>query len=185
MKFYDNWAKGYDKAVKEGAKVNIKAGEFLVSLLDKFNLRKNIEILDLGAGTGILDEILVKHGYKRITLVDHSKGMLNKAKKKALLKGCKFVEADIRKLGLKKKYDVITSLFSFETSYFGEEDMPILFKILNKHLKKNGLFLTLGHFRFGEYTKHFKTLESGEYRLAEVKDKGTFWTDYFLGRKGS
>ena len=181
-RFYDRWADKYDLDVNQG-KTNIKEAEFIVSLLDKYNKNKNIEILDLGAGTGILSEILVKHGYKNITLVDFSQEMLNKAKKKNLLKGCKFIKADVRKMNLRKKFDAACSLFSFgSTSYFKKEEIPVIFNVLKKHLKKNALFFTVGHLKHEEYEKQFKILKSGEHSFPGIS-KYKFYVDYFIGRK--
>ena len=62
------------------------------------NLTKNFsdpKILDLGAGTGILTELLYKqHPNSNITLVDLSTEMLNIAKNKFNDKNFKYIEAD-------------------------------------------------------------------------------------------
>ena len=182
-KFYDKWSDKYDIHVNQG-KVNLKEGEFITSLFDKYNKDKKIEILDLGAGTGILSEILAKHGYKNITLIDFSKKMLDKAKKKKLLKNCKFIKADVRKLNLHKKFGAACSLFSFgSSSYFKKEESPVIFNVLKKHLKKNAIFFTVGHFKHKEYGKHFKTLESGEHSFPGLTKNLFFYMDYFIGIK--
>jgi SAM-dependent methyltransferase len=182
-KFYDKWSSKYDSYVK-GGKINLEEGESIVSLFDKYNKNKNIEILDLGAGTGILSEILVGHGYKNITLVDFSQKMLNKAKKNKLLKNCRFIKADLRKINLHKKFDVACSLFSFgSTSYFSREEIPIIFNVLKKHLKNNAFFFIVGHSKHEEYTKQFKTLESGEHSHSGIVKGKPFYINYFIGRK--
>ena len=43
---------------------------------------KNMKILDAGAGTGMIGEMLVKQGYTNIDALDISQNMLNEAKKK-------------------------------------------------------------------------------------------------------
>lgn len=183
QKFYDKWSNKYDVYIN-GDKINFKEGEFIVSLFDKYNKNKKIEILDLGAGTGILSEILAKHGYKNITLVDFSQKMLEKAKKKKLLKSCKFFKADIRKLNLNKKFDAVGSLFSFgSSSYFKKEEIPVIFNVLRKHLKKNAIFFTVGHSKYKEYEKQFKTLESGEHSFPGIVKSKPFYIDHFIGRK--
>ena len=182
-RFYDKWSDKYDSYIKSGG-VNLKEAEFIVSLLDKYNKNKKIEILDLGAGTGILSEALAKQGYKNITLVDFSQEMLNKAKNKKLLKNCKFIKADVRKLNLNKKFDVACSLFSFgSSSYFKKEEIPAIFNILNKHLKKNAIFFTVGHLSHKEYGNQFKTLESGEHSFPGLMKNKPFYIEYFIGRK--
>jgi SAM-dependent methyltransferase len=180
-KFYDKWAESYDIDIKKG-KTNLKEAEFIADLFEKYNPDRNAEILDLGAGTGILSEVLAKHGYKNITLVDFSQKMLNQAKKKKLLKNCKFIKADVRKMNLHKKFDAACSLFSFgSSSYFKKEEIPVIFNVLKNHLKKNAIFFTLGHLKHEEYEKQFKTLKSGEHSFPG-RSKYRFYIDYFMGK---
>ena len=47
---------------------------------------KNMKILDAGAGTGMIGEMLVKQGYTNIDALDISQNMLNEAKKKNVYK---------------------------------------------------------------------------------------------------
>ena len=51
-----------------------------------FGADKNMRILDAGAGTGIIGEMLVKQGYTNIDALDISQNMLNEAKKKNVYK---------------------------------------------------------------------------------------------------
>lgn len=179
--FYDRWAKTYDDSVIRTLHGN--AAEFLVSLLAKYKVRKNIDILDLCSGTGILDEALVRKGYNNITLIDYSEEMLNEARKKVVLTNCNFVKQDVTNLNLKKRYDMITGMFGFGSS--SKEDVKILFRILDKYLKKKGLFLMLGHFKSEELdlSKKLKKIEAGEYELSSTKHEKRFLADYFLGIK--
>ena len=139
------------------------------------------EFLDLGAGTGLITEMFVNEGFGPATLVDYSQGMLNKAKKRKSLKGCKFVKADIRKLNLGKKFDFVLSFFSFgSSSYFDKDELEGLLKIVKNHLKEGGLFVVLGHTAVSEFKTAFKPLETGIHTLDKEKK---FYTDYFIGRK--
>lgn len=179
-KFYDKFSEIYDYELKNsGKRQNIIATEFLIKKLKK-HIKKG-ELLDLGAGTGLITEMFLKEDYGPATLVDYSQGMLNKAKKRKGLKGSKFIKADIRKLNLKKKFDLIISFFSFGSfSYFDEEELDKILKIVHKHLKKGGIFAILGHAQVSEFKKFFKPLEKGIYTLNYEKK---FYTDYFIGRK--
>ena len=47
---------------------------------------KDIKILDAGAGTGLIGEMLVKQGYTNIDALDLSQNMLNEAKKRNVYK---------------------------------------------------------------------------------------------------
>jgi ubiquinone/menaquinone biosynthesis C-methylase UbiE len=177
-KFYDKFSSFYDKELIK-ANHNIKAGKFLLGKLKKYVKRGSM--LDLGAGTGLVTEIFVKQGFNPVTLVDYSSGMLKKAKMNKNLKGSKFIKADIRKLNLNKKYDVVISTFSFGGSgYFNLEELPNILNVAKKHLKKNGIICVLGHFGEGLFEKDFKTLDKGIYTLNKEKK---FYVDYFIGRK--
>ncbi|MAH43484.1 hypothetical protein CL614_07265 [archaeon] len=179
-KYYDKWAKDYDHGLKFTAKgQNIKAAEFLIKKLKKHI--KGGEVLDLGAGSGIITEMFVKAGFGPVTLVDYSEGMLKQAKKRKGLQGCKFIKKDVRKLNLKKKFDLVMSFFSFgSSSYFDDEELDKILEIPHKHLKKGGVFALLGHVPVKKFEKKFKKLDSGIY---ELNKKKKFYTDYFIGRK--
>ncbi|MCX6750162.1 MAG: class I SAM-dependent methyltransferase [Candidatus Pacearchaeota archaeon] len=177
-KYYDQFSKYYDDSLKS-TNYNIKAADFLMGKLKKY-IKKG-ELLDLGAGTGLITEMFVKEGFSPATLVDYSPGMLNKAKKRKTLKGCEFVKADIRKLNLHKKFDLILSFFSFgSSSYFDREELDKILKIAQNHLKGNGIFVVLGHTEVSKFKEYFKPLEMGIYTLDK---KMKFYVDYFIGRK--
>jgi len=174
-KFYDKFSKIYDNWV---SKNNIPAIKFLLKRLRKWKLLKNIQILDLGAGTGLAAEQIIKSGFKNITLVDFSKKMQDKAKKKKLLKGCKFIRQDIHKLKLKDKFDLTVSIFSFAySSYFKEEDMPKLWRLVAKQLKPKGILAMFGN-EFEPSEKLFRKLDAGIYLLV-----GKYAFRYYIGVK--
>jgi SAM-dependent methyltransferase len=76
---YDVWAKDYDEDLDEGFGWigPQRAVDFLVKYAEK-----EARILDAGAGTGLVGELLSKQGYKNLSAMDLSKGMLNEARKK-------------------------------------------------------------------------------------------------------
>jgi SAM-dependent methyltransferase len=175
--FYDKFSDDYDNYLKS-TNFNTKAAEFLIK-----KLKEHIdsgELLDLGAGTGLITKMFVKEGFGPATLVDYSQGMLNKAKKIKTLKGSKFIKADIRKLNLKKKFDLVLSFFSFgSSSYFDKGELNSILKIAQNHLKKDGIFCVLGHTGVSKFERYFKPLEMGIYTLDEESKS---YVDYFIGR---
>ncbi|MDD4983803.1 MAG: class I SAM-dependent methyltransferase [Candidatus ainarchaeum sp.] len=178
-KYYDKFAETYDKEIKETG-YNTGAAKFLIGKIKKY-VNKNPAILDLGAGTGIVNEVYALASFKNMTLVDFSKGMLDDAKKKPALRGCKFIRADIRKLNLKGKYDLITSHFSLGNyRYINEEDVDKILKKFKKNLTQKGIIAIIGHFNLELFRKHFKELKSGIYTLNKSKK---LFADYFIGRK--
>lgn len=177
-KFYDEFSKGYDKELLK-YRWNLNAAEFLTKKIKKYLSRG--EMLDLGAGTGLVSEVFVKQGYSPATLIDFSKDMLKRARERRSLKGCRFINKDVLALNLNKKYDLIVSTFSLgSSSYFNDDDKIKLISIINRHLKKGGVIAVLGHQGKYFFRNNFKTLEQGIYTLSKGRK---FYTDYYIGRR--
>ncbi|MFC1977919.1 class I SAM-dependent DNA methyltransferase [Chloroflexota bacterium] len=77
---YDKWAKDYDADLDDGFGWlgPQRAVEFFIRHVPK----KESMILDAGAGTGLVGELLAKQGYNNLVAMDLSKGMLEEARKK-------------------------------------------------------------------------------------------------------
>ncbi|MEE1116994.1 MAG: class I SAM-dependent methyltransferase [Methanosphaera sp.] len=107
------------------------------------NLTKNYsdpKILDLGAGTGILTELLYKqHPNSNITLVDLSTEMLNIAKNKFNDKNFKYIEADYLTHDFDKDYDIIVSSLSIH--HLTDEEKKVLYKRIYNFLRTGGVFI--------------------------------------------
>lgn len=76
---YDQWAKDYD------ADLELEHEYRGPQLTAKFFVRyvpKEARILDAGAGTGLMGEVLLKRGYSDLVAMDLSQGMLDEAHKK-------------------------------------------------------------------------------------------------------
>lgn len=171
-KFYDKFSQIYDIEVISR---NSKAVKFLFG---KIKLKKDSKILDLGAGSGISSVPLVKMGYKDITLLDFSKGMLAKAKKKKELKNCKFIKQDISKLKIKERYDLIFSTFSFASnSYFEDNEMPKLWKKVETLLKPKGILMLIGN-DFEPPKNLIKKLKNGKYEIIPG-----YKAQWYIGKK--
>ncbi len=171
-KFYDQFSKIYDKYIIPN---NTDAIKYLIK---KIKMKKDAQILDLGAGTGIASGVMVKAGYKNITLTDFSSGMLAKAKKKPSLRNCRFVKADTRKLNLQKKFDLIVSVYSFaEDAYFEEDEMPKLWKRVAAHMNKGATLALIGYY-YEPPNKFFKKLKAGVYLV-----RGEWPAKYYVGAK--
>jgi SAM-dependent methyltransferase len=76
---YDQWAKDYDTDLDKefGWLGPQRAVQFFIKYVPK-----DAKILDAGAGTGLVGELLARQGYKDLVAMDLSKGMLKKARKK-------------------------------------------------------------------------------------------------------
>ena len=98
------------------------------------------KILDLGAGTGILTELLYKqHPNSNITLVDLSTEMLNIAKNKFNDKNFKYIEADYLTHDFDKDYDIIVSSLSIH--HLTDEEKKVLYKRIYNFLRTGGVFI--------------------------------------------
>ncbi|MFC2070528.1 class I SAM-dependent DNA methyltransferase [Chloroflexota bacterium] len=76
---YDQWAKDYDTDLDEG--FGWLGPQRAVEYFCK-HVTKDARTLDAGAGTGLVGQLLAEQGYKNLTAMDLSKGMLEEARTK-------------------------------------------------------------------------------------------------------
>lgn len=99
------------------------------------------DILDLGAGTGLLSAFLMeKYPEATFTLVDMSEKMLDMAKNR--FRGnsnVKYITADYSKYDFAEKYDMVVSALSIH--HLEDEDKRDLYKKSYSILKENGIFI--------------------------------------------
>ncbi len=113
--------------------------EYIQKLINKFS-ENNVEtILDFGCGTGIHANFLSQKGYSVIG-VDQSVKMIDIAKK-CESDYLKFFVGDITTINLKKRFDVIVSLFHVISYITKNEDLDNLFENIFNHLSQNGLLI--------------------------------------------
>ncbi|NEQ99925.1 MAG: class I SAM-dependent methyltransferase [Cyanothece sp. SIO2G6] len=75
---YDSWAKEYDQDLPPE---NYLCPELTIDTLTKY-VAPDARILDAGAGTGLVGQVLHRRGYNNLEAMDLSIGMLAEAKKK-------------------------------------------------------------------------------------------------------
>ena len=80
---YDEWAKDYDKDLSEvfGWIAPKTASDYLAKYVEA-----NSNVLDAGAGTGLVGLALAEHGFQNLTAMDLSEGMLKEARSKNVYK---------------------------------------------------------------------------------------------------
>lgn len=129
----------YDANIYDGMNTNLADLQFYKQWLPK---NKDAKILELCCGTGRLTIPIAKEGYA-ITGVDYMASMLEEAKVKATKASLdiNFVEADIRVLDLKDKYDIIFIPFNSIHHLYTNADLFKAFNAVKNHLKAGGLFL--------------------------------------------
>ena len=80
---YDEWAKDYDKDLSEvfGWIAPKTASDYLAKYVEA-----NSNVLDAGAGTGLVGLALAEHGFQNLTAMDLSEGMLKESRNKNIYK---------------------------------------------------------------------------------------------------
>jgi len=80
---YDHWAKDYDRDLENDFGYIIP--QYATNYFVKY-VSLGARILDAGAGTGLVGELLFAKGYRELVAMDLSKGMLEQARKKNVYK---------------------------------------------------------------------------------------------------
>jgi len=137
-KLFENYGKQYDH--ENFTHGTIGECDFIEK---EIQYNKNLNILDLGCGTGRHSIELSKRGY-RMTGLDLSNSMLNQARKKALEQqvSVTFIQGDARNLPFQEEFDVVMSMCegSFPLMETDEMNYQIL-QQARKVLKKGGKYI--------------------------------------------
>lgn len=137
MNAFNKASDGYDKYRKQAIPHMDIYYNTVVQLTEKY---ENPTILDLGAGTGILTQLLHKqHPTSNITLIDLSTEMLKNAKQKFKKQNFKYIEADYLKHEFTEQYDIIVSSLSIH--HLTDNEKQLLYKKIYDTLKTNGIFI--------------------------------------------
>jgi tRNA (cmo5U34)-methyltransferase len=102
---------------------------------------ENPNILDIGAGTGLLSSFLMERYPKAsFTLIDFSEKMLDVAKDRFRnSSNVKYIIGDYSKYDFTEKYDMVVSALSIH--HLEDEEKKDLYKKSYSALKKNGVFI--------------------------------------------
>jgi cyclopropane fatty-acyl-phospholipid synthase-like methyltransferase len=109
-------------------------------LLNNLHLKNDIEILELGCGTGHNSYNLTKE-YKacKVTLVDSNKGALAASKKRFKKYNVELINDDVMELKEESKYDLVHSQGLIE--HFQGTDLDKIIRIHANYVKKGGYLL--------------------------------------------
>ena len=163
MSFNKKYSDIYNKIYKK--KKYPKEAKYIISILKK-NKILNGDILELGLGTGNHAKYLIKKKFN-VTGVEKSSSMITFAKKIPRLK-C--ILADVRNVRLKKKFNVVISLFHVINYMLTRSDLNNFFKTANVHLNNNGLLI-------------FDTWHDRSIKIQKLSDFKVFKIDnYFIKR---
>ena len=122
-------------------------------------LRKSPAILDIGAGTGILSELMVqRYPGAIITLLDISENMLELAKRRFQARAnIHFIIADYSREDFGKEYDIICSALSIH--HLTNVNKRGLYRRIFEALNRGGLFINADQVQGESEWMHQRNLE--------------------------
>ena len=131
---YRQWASTYDRELIDD--FGYRAPEAAVECLLEYFPSRQIEILDMGCGTGLVGELLCDAGYEQIDGLDLSPEMILKAAEKEVYR--QLGEADLStSISLDPIYDAILCVGVFSHGSRQPFDLPKLFT----GLKRGGVLI--------------------------------------------
>ena len=121
------WADTYDRDLMDT--MGYVAPALACEALERYLEGRDGSILDVGCGTGIVGDILHRHGYRIIDGLDYSKDMLSKASEKGVYR--KLLQADLTKAVdiPTHSYDAIISVGTFTMRHVGPDAFHELIRI--------------------------------------------------------
>ncbi|MCT4584452.1 MAG: MerR family transcriptional regulator [Peptostreptococcaceae bacterium] len=141
---FDNWAKTYDKSVENNVgslKIYQTYNDVLNTVYNKsseLKKDKNINILDIGIGTGNLSKLFLDDDYTNIIGLDQSRKMLNVCKNK--YPSLKVRLGEFLKIPFDdSKFDLIISTYAFH--HLNDEQKLMAIKEMLRVLKHEGLII--------------------------------------------
>ena len=140
IEYYDDWMM---KALPNYADIFSTALELL-----PFEPSTSIEVLDLGAGTGLFSKhVLEKYPKANFVLYDLAEKMLEVARKRFVdnSQQFKYVLGDYRKIQGEDGYDLIISSLSIH--HLEDKEKYELFGNIYKLLRKGGIFINIDQIR--------------------------------------
>ncbi|NER34911.1 MAG: class I SAM-dependent methyltransferase [Oscillatoria sp. SIO1A7] len=166
--YYKQWAKDYDRELVDDC--NYVAPEKVVEVLSKF-VAKNAKILDAGAGTGLVGQILYDNGYSHLEAMDISAEMLEQANKKNVYTAL-YQKVMGEPLGLPaESFDAIVSVGTFTYGHAPSSSFDELIRIT----KPGGYIvftLRLDFYESSDFKQKMTALEEyGKWKLVEVGDR--------------
>ena len=131
QQFYERWAEQYDSEME--GELRYIAPRQLAEMAAKHLSHHNIEVLDVGCGTGLTSHYLHELGLRTFDGIDITPQMLNRARARGIYRT--LVEADITKpLALADaQYDLIISSGTFTLGHVDSQPIPELLRVLKPH----------------------------------------------------
>lgn len=126
-KAYDKWADSYDSDMAE---VGYRHPAVAFALLTRYLPAGSTPVLDAGAGTGLVGELLGTLGYPQVDALDGSPGMLEIARSKGAYRELHHAFLGEPLSFEDGRYAAAVSTGVFTTGHVGVEGLPELFRVV-------------------------------------------------------
>ena len=128
LKLYADWAETYDQTMLEG--LAYCSPQRIATLAAVTESRRDVRVLDVGCGTGLLANSLRANGFDRVDGLDYSAPMLSVAQREGRID-----KAFLRNLNEKLEigaecYDILASTGTFTHGHVGAGCLPELLALL-------------------------------------------------------
>lgn len=128
LKLYADWAETYDHTMLDG--LAYRSPLQIAVLAASTEKRRDVRVLDVGCGTGLLANSLRAHGFSRVDGLDYSAPMLSVAQREGRI-GKAFLRDLNERLGMGTEcYDILTSTGTFTNRHVGAKCLPELLALL-------------------------------------------------------
>jgi tRNA (cmo5U34)-methyltransferase len=185
VEYYDDWMR---KALPNFEDIYQTAEELVF-----FDPAKPIDVLDLGAGTGLFSaRILEKYPSAKFVLYDLAEGMLDVAKKRfqKAQSRFEFIIGDYRRLLVTREFDLVISSLSIH--HLADREKADLFRSVYGILRSPGIFINIDQIRgeteflrnvyWDHWLRQVKKAEPVEERIRQSIDRRkTYDQDASLG----
>lgn len=174
-RFYKKYAQFYDVNT---SKNNLPMAQFLLDEILRLKIPKSVAILDIGSGTGIFSDLAAANGFSNLTLLDIYQAMLDVAKSKPNLTNANFINADITKVELPDKYDIVASVMMFDA--IEDKKLPQVLEKLKNSMNIGGYLLIIEDKKREQYGNVFETLKEG---ITQFSDNNSLTKYFFIGKR--
>ena len=128
LKLYADWAETYDHTMLDG--LAYRSPLQIAALAASTEKRRDVRVLDVGCGTGLLANSLRAHGFSRVDGLDYSAPMLSVAQREGRIDRA-FLRDLNNRLGMGAEcYDILASTGTFTHGHVGAECLPELLALL-------------------------------------------------------
>lgn len=161
---YSTFASEYDEVIQDNIYNANLERPTLQSMLPPL---VNLNVVDLGCGSGVYAQYLLAQGAAKVTCIDYAKEMVQLVARKAQLAGVSNrVDAYVQDLskGLPNETDASADLVISPLMVHYLEDLTLLFGDVHRILKTGGLFVFSTHHPFAD----FECSKSGNYFEREL-----------------